>query len=461
MRAVPLLASSLLIAPLLCGCNFAPRYEQPGAPVPGFFPSSSSDAEQPASEIAWESFFGDPQLKAYVAAALENNRDLAAATARIAQAQAQFRIQNADRLPTVGVGAAGSRSRTPTPAGPVTSDLYAVQIAVTSFELDFWGRVANLSEAAQRQYLATVEAQRAFRLTLIRNVASVYYAVRSGEEAVALSERTLVSRRDGQAIARIRVDAGVTSIVDFDQASLLVTQAETQLADRQRVTEQQRNLLMVLVGGTVADPLPPGRSIGDAGQLAALDPGLPSALLVNRPDILAAEQLLRAANANIGAARATFFPTIALTGQAGYASADLSDLFTGPAGAWSYGIAAVLPIFDFGRRRALVELTQARRDELVANYQRAVQEAFREVADGLAGRRWLQEQILAQERAVAYQQELADAAEFRYQNGVSVYLEVLDAERNLFTAEQQLILLRAAALQNDVALYTALGGGAV
>jgi multidrug efflux system outer membrane protein len=411
--------------------------------------------------VAWESFFGDPQLKAYVSAALQNNRDLVAATARIEQARAQFRIQNADRLPTVGLGASGSRSRTPTPAGPVTSDLYAVQIAMTSFELDFWGRVANLSEAARRQYLATVEAQQAFRLTLIRNVASVYYAVRSGEEGVALSERTLASRRDAQVIAQARLEAGVTSIVDFDQASLLVTQAETQLADRQRVTEQQRNLLMVLVGGPIADALPPGRGISDAGQMVVLDPGLPSALLMNRPDVRAAEELLRAANANIGAARATFFPTISLTGQAGYASTDLSDLFTGPAGTWSYGIGVVLPLFDFGRRQALVEGTQARRDELVANYQRAVQEAFREVADSLAGRRWLQEQIAAQERAVAYQRDLSDAAEFRYQNGVSVYLEVLDAERNLFTAEQQLILLRAAALQNDVVLYTALGGGAV
>lgn len=449
----------LLLTLLLAGCNLAPTYERPAAPIYDAYADGVSNQGRLATEVAWENFFGDPQLKAYVAAALENNRDLAAATARIAQAQAQYRIQNAQRLPQLDLAGSATTTRTPTPLGAVTSDLYAVQIGVTSFELDFWGRLANLSEASRRQYLATVEAQRAFRLTLIRNVASVYYAMRSGEEGVALAERTLKSRRDGQEIAELRFKAGVTSAVDFDQASVLVTQAETQLAELQRTSAQQRNLLLVLVGGPLAGPLPPGRSISDAGQFAELSPGLPSALLANRPDVAAAEQQLLAANANIGAARATYFPFIALTGSAGYVSPELSNLFLGSNSTWSYGAAALLPLFDFGRRRGLVGQAEARRDELVANYQRAVQEAFREVSDGLVGRRRLQEQILAQERAVAFQRDLAQTAEFRYGSGVSTYLEVLDAERSLFTAEQQLILLRAAALQNGVALYTALGGG--
>lgn len=454
MRAVPLLAV-LLVG----GCALAPAYEQPATPILSAYPQAGAPGGAAAAEVAWRSFFGDPQLQAYIAEALENNADLAAATARIAQARAQYRIQDAARLPQLDLAAQGERTRVPTPAGHVTADLYATQIAVTGFELDFWGRLANLSETSRRQYLATVQAQRAFQLSLIRNVASVDYAVRSGEEGVALSERTLASRRSAQDIAKLRLDAGVTSAVDFDQASVLVTQAETQLAELRRTTEQQRHLLMVLVGGPVPSPLPPGR-IADAGQMVRLDPGLPSALLVNRPDVLAAEEQLRAANANIGAARATFFPFIALTGSAGYVSPELSSLFQGDAAAWSYGAAALLPLFDFGRRRALVGQTQARRDELVAAYQRTVQEAFREVSDGLVGRRWLDEQIGAQERAVAYQRDLADTAELRYESGVSVYLEVLDAERSLFTAEQQLILLRAAALQNGAALYAALGGGA-
>ena len=450
----------LLLTTLLAGCNLAPTYERPAAPIYDAYPDEASEQGRLATEVAWENFFGDAQLRGYIAAALENNRDLAAATARIAQARAQYQIQNAQRLPQVDLGASGARSRTPTPQGAVTSDLYAVQIGVTNFELDFWGRLANLSEASRRQYLATVEAQRAFRLTLIRNVASVYYAMRAGEEGVALAQRTLATRREGQQIAELRFKAGVTSAVDFDQASVLVTQAETQLADLQRTTAQQRNLLLVLVGGPVGGPLPAGRSIGDTAQFAELRPGLPSSLLVDRPDVVAAEQQLQAANANIGAARATYFPFIALTGSAGYISPELSNLFQGANGAWSYGAAALLPLFDFGRRKGLVEQTTARRDELVANYQRAVQEAFREVSDGLVARQRLQEQIAAQERAVAFQRDLATTADFRYDSGVSTYLEVLDAERSLFTAEQQLISLRAAALQNGAALYTALGGGA-
>jgi multidrug efflux system outer membrane protein len=452
---------TLLLALLLGGCNLAPHYVRPPAPIAGAFPDAGvPSGGRLAGEVDWRTFFGDPQLRAYIAAALENNRDLQAATARIAQAHALYRIQRAQQFPQLDSVAAASRSRTPTRAGPLTASLYSVQIAVTAYELDFWGRLANLSEAARRQYLATIEAQRAFRLTLIRNVASTYYAIRSGEEGVELSEQTLVRRRHGQEIARLRLEAGVTSAMDYDQAAVLTTQAETQLASLQLTTEQQRDLLTVLVGGPVAGRLPPGRSTTDAGQFAALDPGLPSSLLANRPDVLAAEEQLRAANANIGAARATYFPFITLTGAFGYISPQLSSLFNSESQAWTYGAAAALPLLDFGRRRGLVALSRAQRDELVAAYQGAIEQAFREVADGLVGRRRLAEQILAQEAAVAAQEDLAATAELRYENGVSIYLEVLDAERNLFTAQQQLISLRAAALQNDVALYTALGGGA-
>lgn len=445
---------------VLAGCSLAPAYEQPAAPIYSAYAEPAAGGGRLATEVGWETFFGDPLLRFYISASLENNRDLAASTARIAQAQALYRVQNANRFPQLDAAVSGARSRAPTAIGPVTSELYTAQIAITSFELDFWGRLANLSEAARLQYLATGHARDAFRLTLIRNLASVYYAIRSGEEGIAVAERTLVSRRQAQHIAKLRLDAGVTSAIDFEQASVLVTQAETQLADLQRTTQQQRNLLLVLIGGPVNGQPPAGRSIVEAQQFADLDPGLPSLLLANRPDILAAEEQLRAANANIGAARAAFFPRISLTGAAGFISPELSALFDGDSGVWSYGGAAGLPIFDFGRRRGIVDQSWARRDELVAVYQRTVQEAFREVSDGLVARRRLEEQIAAQERAVEAQRRLAYKADLRYDNGVSPFLEVLDAERNLFTAEQQLIQLRAAALQNGVTLYTALGGGA-
>jgi multidrug efflux system outer membrane protein len=465
-----------LLIPLACACalaacNFAPRYQQPDLPVAERFDTSAT-ASVPgtrlATEIDWETFFADPQLKLLIATALQRNRDLAASVARIEQARAFYRIQNAARLPQVN--ASGSATRTKTPLGSIEPQFdntdvsvqfnqYNVQAAVSSFELDFWGRVRNASEAARLRYLASVEAQRAFRLSLIGNVAANYYAIRSGEEGIALAERTLASRRYALEVAKLRLDAGVTSKVDYEQAAILVTQAQTQLADLQRTTAQQRNQLEVLVGGPLQDGLPPGPPIVDAAQFGALDPGLPSALLVNRPDILQAEQELRAADADIGAARADFFPRIALTGSFGYVSAELSDLFVPAKQAWSMGALVNMPIFDAGQRQAQLAQTRARRDELIANYQRTVQTAFREVSDALVGRQRYKEQIAAQEQAVEAQRQLAETAELRYLNGISIYLEVVDARRNLFAAEQQLIQLRATALQNGVSLYVALGGG--
>jgi multidrug efflux system outer membrane protein len=422
----------------------------------------------PVAMLGWQQFFGDPQLKAYVAAALANNKDLVAATARIEQARAQFRTQQAQRLPQPVAQAGATRSHVPLSSlglgseagsGAITYDQFTGQVAVSQFEIDFWGRVRNLAEAARRQYLATVEARRAFRLSLIGDVAATYYAIRSGEEGVALAERAVASREQGLEIARLRMEAGVTSSVDYDQAFALFTQARTQLADLQRTTEQQRNRLRALIGGPVPEPVPAGKLFGEADQFAKLDPGLPSALLEDRPDIRQAEQRLRAADANIGAARAAFFPTVSLTGAFGFASPQLSALFDSGNRSWSFGGNAGLPLFDWGQRKAQLRLSEAQRDELVASYQKTVQNAFREVADGLVGRRRLREQIAAQVEAVSAQRRLTETAAARYQNGISIYLEVLDAERNLFSAEQQLITLRASELQNEVSLYVALGGG--
>ena len=465
-----------LLIPLICGslaaCNFAPTYHQPELPIAEHFDPSESAGTRLAAEIDWQTFFADPQLKLLIATALERNRDLAASVARIEQARAFYRIQNAARFPQVNVNAGATRTKAPLDTidpefgntdTSIQFNQYNVQAAVTSFELDFWGRVRNMSEAARLRYLASVEAQRAFRLSLIGNVAASYYAIRSGEEGIELAERTLASRRYALEVAKLRLDAGVTSMVDYEQAAILVTQAQTQLAELQRTTAQQRNQLEVLVGGPPKDAqrvaLQQGAPIADARQFNDLDPGLPSALLVNRPDILLAEQQLRAADADIGAARADFFPRIALTGSFGYVSTELSDLFVPGSQAWSMGALLAMPIFDAGQRQAQLAQARARRDELVADYQRTVQTAFREVSDALIGRQRYKEQIAAQEQAVEAQQQLAETAELRYENGISIYLEVVDARRNLFAAEQQLIQLRATALQNGVSLYVALGGG--
>ena len=461
-------AYMLIGVALLSGCNMAPKYVRPVPPVPASFPAPPSSGGEAATAVGWQRFFGDSQLKAYIAAALANNRDLAAATARIEQARAQFRIQQAGRLPQIDGSASATRTQAPLGSlglgnslgnGAITYNQYSVRVATSAFELDFWGRVRNFSESARRSYLATVEAQRAFRLSLISDVAATYYSIRAGEEGIALAERTVASRRQGLGIAKLRLDAGVTSSVDYDQSVALLTQAQTELADLRRTTEQQRNRLLVLIGGPATASPPDSRPIADAGQFAALDPGLPSTLLQSRPDILQAEHQLLAANADIGAARAAFFPTISLTGAFGFVSPKLEGLFDSSNQNWSFSGSAVLPIFDWGKRERQLDAARARRDELVATYQRTVQNAFREVSDALVGRQRYREQIEAQEQAVAAQRRLADTAMLRYDNGIAIYLEVLDAERNLFSAEQQLIRLRATELQNGVSLYTALGGG--
>lgn len=476
MRGIRMRNALPLAALLLAGCNLAPDFRQPPAPVAATFPDATP-GQRLATDLGWRDFFVDPQLQTYIAAALANNRDLAQSVARIAQARARYRIEDAARLPELDAQAGVSVTRTPLSglgfgdavgdgtddgadaASSVTFTQYTVGVAVPQFELDFWGRVRNLSEAARREYLATVEAERAFRLSLISQVAATYLSIRAGEERIALAERTLTGRREGLRIARLRMEGGVTSTVDFDQSQLLVTQAETELAELQRTTQQSRNLLTVLAGGPVAGPLPAPRPLAGSGQFAAIDPGLPSALLANRPDILAAEQRLRAADANIGAARAAFLPSISLTGALGFLSPALGDLVGGDSLNANVAGNALLPIFDWGRRDAALRLSRAQADELVAAYQRTAQEAFREVADALVGRRRFAEQIAAQERAVAAQARLARVAGLRYGNGIAIYLEVLDAERNLFAAQQQLIALRSAELQNGVSLYIALGGG--
>jgi outer membrane protein, multidrug efflux system len=455
---------------LLAGCQLAPDHVRPDLPTAPAYPVYGDTAVigRPAVAIGWRDFFADPRLEQLVAAALERNRDLAVAVAQIEEARGLYRIQAADRLPTLAASAEAIRSRVvavesggPDASGSDTFTRYSVGVGVSSFELDFWGRVRNLSEAARSQYLATIDAQRAFRLALIRDVAAAYFASREAAERIELAEATLRSRREGLRIARRRLDAGVTSALDYRQAESLLTQAETELASLRLARAQSDNLLTVLIGGPVPPPLPPALPLASQKAGTTVGAGLPSDLLVARPDIIAAEERLRAARANIGAARAAFFPTISLTGNAGLASTSLGSLFGGDGLTWSFGPAISLPIFDWGRRQGDLTVARARENIAVATYERTVQEAFREVADALAGRRFLAEQVAAQVRAVDAQREIARLARLRYREGVAGYLEVLDAERSLFTAEQSLIALQRAELDNLVSLYVALGGGSI
>lgn len=467
---------ALAMSALCAACSLAPDQVRPALPTEATYPqaySGDTTAGAKADALGWRDFFADPRLEAIVQRALENNRDLDVAIAQVEEARGQYRIQRADRLPTLSASGSASRTRAgaeaqsvgdfaaPPGTAPVTYERYLLSADISSFELDFWGRVRNLSEAARAQYLATTAAARAFRLTLIRDVANAYLASLEARERLHLAEATVQSRRDGLRIAKRRLDAGVTSALDYRQAETLLTQAETQLAALKLTQAQSDNLLASLVGAPIDHDLPEPIPLADQGRVETLAAGVPSELLTTRPDIIAAEERLRAARANIGAARAAFFPSITLTGSYGYASSQLDNLVGDNGLIWSYGPTISLPLFDFGRRRANLDVTKAREVAAVADYERTIQESFREVADALAGRQFLAEQVAAQERALNAQRRLAELARTRYREGVVSYLEVLDAERNLFDAEQALLQVRRAEVSNLVSLYVALGGGLI
>lgn len=463
----------LIVIGCLSACSLAPRDVRPALPTRNEYPQDVAGDPATgvkAAELRWQDFFADPRLEALIATALEHNRDLRVSVAQIEEARGLYRLQRADQLPTVGVSASGTRSRLGSdvaalngadiPSGStITTDRYNAGVGIATFELDFWGRVRNSTAAARAEYLATVQASRAFRLSLIRDVAIAYLTALEARERLELAEATVNSRREGLRIAKRRLDAGVTSALDYSQTETLLTQAETDLAALKLSQAQNINFLVSLIGGPVDEALPPPVPLAEQTHVEALAAGLPSDLLVNRPDIIAAEERLRAARANIGVARAAFLPSITLTGNYGYASAELDDLVGRDGTSWSFGPSIDLPLFDFGRRRANLTVAQARENIAVANYERTIQASFREVADALAGRRYLAEQVEAQIRTTNAQRRLAELARTRYREGVARYLEVLDAERSLFSAEQSLLQVRRAQVSNLVSLYVALGGG--
>lgn len=456
------LVFSLLAAGVLTGCSLAPHYLRPDTPVAAAYPTENGEAGDNAIATGWREFFPDRRLQALIASALADNRDLRIAALRIEEARAQYNIQSADLWPTLNASASGSRSRTPgslSLSGVSTvNSSYQVGIGLTSFELDFFGRVRSLNEAALAQYLATEEAGQAARITLVAEVARAYLAERSFMEQLELARKTLESREAAYKLAKQRFDVGASSALDLRQSEILVQSARAALASLIRQQAQAANALTLLAGKPLTD-LPQAQSLSEQDIVTDIPAGLPSDLLVRRPDIRAAEQRLKAANAGIGAARAAFFPRISLTAATGTASNALSGLFEAGSRTWSFAPQLVLPIFDAGRNSANLTLAQVRNNIAVADYERTIQVAFREVADALAARAALEEQIDAQRAVQDAQAERLKLAELRYQNGIASSLEVLDAERELFSAQQALIQTRQLRLTNAVDLYRALGGG--
>ncbi len=458
-RVVP-----LVLALAMAGCvNLAPKYERPAAPVAGGFPtvegsvsSGNPVASQAPANIAWQSFFGDARLQQLITLALANNRDLRVSILNIEQARAAYQIQRAERFPTINAAVTGQRQTTGRDQ-PISS-LYQAGLQVSQFELDLFGRVRNLTETALAQYLATEETRKAAQISLIASVANGYLTFLADDELLALTQQTLKTREESLRLSQLRFENGVSSKLDLDQAISLVEQARTTLAQAQRLRAQDLNLLTLLIGQPIPDNLPPGLTLAKT-NLPDLPAGLPSDLLANRPDIRSAEQQLIAANANIGAARANYFPRIALTGSAGSASTELSGLFKGGTFGWTFAPQAILPLFDFGARRAGVETAQAGRDIAVAQYERSIQTAFREVSDALAGQATYSEQLRAQQAVAQAEADRFNLSDLRYRSGTASYLDLLDAQHSLFTAQQQAIEANLARLQNQVTLYRVLGGG--
>ncbi len=446
---------------LLGGCmSFIPTYERPAAPVAPAYAPELTPAGAPgmaaAADIEWQRFFADPRLKRLIELSLANNRDLRVAILNIEQARALYQVRRADELPTVGAGATAQRQ--PGSNGHLANS-YAVGVQVTGYELDFFGRVRSLSQAALSQYLATEEARKTAQISLIAGVATTYVGLLADDDLLRATRETLKTREDSFRLTRLRFDNGASSEVDVRQAEQLLETVRAALAQTQRQRALDENALTLLVGQPLPTDLPAALPLAAQQGVTELPAGLPSELLTRRPDVRSAEQQLRAANANIGAARAAFFPRISLTANAGTASTELSGLFKSGSFALTGTATLLQPIFDAGRNQANLEVAKANRDIAIAQYEKAIQAAFREVSDALAGRATLGEQLRAQAAVANAAQASFRLADLRYRNGVANYFDVLDAQRTLFAAQQATVQVQAAQVQNLVTLYKVLGGG--
>lgn len=459
----------LMVVALVTGlsaCSMTPDLQRPAPPVPASFPESAAlqGAAVPASEMGWRTMFADPQLQRLIELALANNRDLRLAALNVDAARAMFNIQQSTRLPSVSLDASRTRERALAQGNSgesrrEVSNQVAVNFGVSAFELDLFGRVRSLSDAALARYLASEQGRDAAQIALIGAVADAYFAGQLADEQRQLAERTLKDWQQSLKLARLLQDAKQNSGLDVAQAEGQVASAEADLQARQRAYVQAGNALQLLVGAELPADLPAARELARQPLVAPLPAGLHSDMLLVRPDIRQAEQTLSAANADIGAARAAFFPQVSLTASFGYASTSLGSLFDPSRQVWRFTPQLSQPLFQAGRLRAELRLAKVRKSEAVAQYEHAIQVAFREVADALAGMATLDSQIEAQTRVVASAQRRVALSGLRYQAGVDGRLELLDAQRGLYAAQQSLLELRRDAAVNSVALYKALGGG--
>ena len=465
MKRLPFRLTLVLAAVLLAACaNLAPEYQRPAAPVAAAWPSAASGAttERSAAELAWPDFFVDARLRNAIRAALANNRDLRVAALQIERARALYQIQRAERFPSVEAAATMDAQRTPASLSPsgqaTTTRQYEAGIGFSRYELDFFGRVRNLNEQALQAFFATAEARRSVHISLVAEVANAYLTLAADRERLLLARSTFDSQNASYTLIRRRFELGAASQLDLRRAQTTVDSARADVARFTSRVAQDENALALLVGAPLrAEWLP--ETLAPVSSLADVPGGVPSDVLQRRPDIRQAEHRLQAAHAVIGQARAAFFPSVTLTAFGGVASGELSDLFRGGAGAWSFVPLITLPIFDGGRNLAALQAAEVGREIALAEYERAIQGAFREVADALAARSTLGQQLDAQQSLVDAATDSQRLSDIRFREGAESYLTVLDAQRSRYAAEQDLISLRLSRLANQVTLYKVLGGG--
>ena len=478
MKRIPFLGLVVTVA-VLGACTLQPRYSRPDAPVPATWSGKAAGSASTASvaDLGWRQFFPDSTLQRLIALALANNRDLRVAALNVRAAQAQYRIQRADLFPTVAAsgleevekypagvlassstGGSSGRGGAPVPGG-TTIRLYQVGVGFTSYELDFFGKIRSLDRAALERYLGYEETRRSSQLALVAEVASAYLAVLADETSLKVTRQTLESQTASYDLTKKSLDAGATTALALRQAGTTVDTARANLAVYTRQAAQDRNALMLLIGVPLPADLVLDMDINEQKLSAELPVGVPSEVLARRPDVLAAEHQLIAANADIGAARAAFFPSITLTGQYGTASTQLSGLFKPGSTAWSFSPQVTLPIFAGGANVANLELSKVEKNVYIAQYEKALQSAFKEVDDALAARATLDEQLAAQRALLEDSSESYRLAEMRFRSGVDSFLPVLDAQRALYTAQLGVVNLQLLRLENMATLYKALGGG--
>ena len=460
--------SIILVILFLGGCTMAPQYTRPTPPIPSDWPSGSAYKEIKAAndapiatELKWQEFFSDERLQKVIAIALDNNRDLRIAALSVDRAKALYGIQRAELFPTVDAVGSGSKSRVSADLSETGSsyikDRYSVDLGLLSWEIDLFGRIRSLKDKALEEYLATEHVRRGAQVSLISAVAGTYLLLAADQEGLKLAQDTLAAQQVSYGLIQKRYDVGITNELDLRRAQTQVDSARRDVALYTQMVAQDENALNLLVGSPVPKELLPS-DLSTVASLKDISPGISSDILLRRPDILAAEHQLKAVNANIGAARAAFFPRISLTATAGTASNELSGLFHAGGTAWSFAPQVVMPIFDT-RLWSALRGVKVDREIALAQYEKAIQTAFKETADALAKRGTVEDQLVAQESLVQASTHGYSLTNARYTKGIDSYLSVLDAQRSLYSAETGLIVLRLSKLTNLVTLYKVLGGG--